>query len=262
MAKRFTDTNKYKKPFIRGLQGAYKLLWDYLYLDCDHAGIWIVDFEIAQIYLGDDMQVSKQKALHYFNVGEKRIIEVDGGTKWFIKPFIDFQYGELNELNRAHNSIINILKKHNLEKKIKIQISPLEAPSKGLKNKDKDKEGLLREITDKDLPLIKDIEFLPEYKEIFLTWLRYKRKRGESYKDKDSTFLAYKKLLKFSENKYRKATLIIEDAMSSNYAGFFELKDPKKINGKKLFIIDDGIRYNLGEDGRYYHCTSGEVYNE
>ena len=57
MAKRFTDTNKYKKPFIRGLQGAYKLFWDYLYHDCDHAGIWIVDFEIAQTYLVNTIQL-------------------------------------------------------------------------------------------------------------------------------------------------------------------------------------------------------------
>ena len=47
--KRFTDTDKYKKPFIRGLKGAYKLLWDYLYHECDNAGVWIDDFDVAQI---------------------------------------------------------------------------------------------------------------------------------------------------------------------------------------------------------------------
>ena len=77
MAKRFTDTNKYKKPFIRGLQGAYKLLWDYLYHDCDHAGIWIVDFDIAQVYLGADMPVNRADALKFFNKDEVRIIEID-----------------------------------------------------------------------------------------------------------------------------------------------------------------------------------------
>jgi hypothetical protein len=114
MAKRFTDTNKYKKPFIRGLQGAYKLLWDYLYHECDHAGIWIVDFEIAQLYIGKDMPVNAVDALKYFNTDEKRIIEVDKGSRWFIPSFISFQYGELNELNRAHGSVIAILRKYNL----------------------------------------------------------------------------------------------------------------------------------------------------
>jgi hypothetical protein len=135
MAKRFTDTNKYKKPFIRGLQGAYKLLWDYLYHDCDHAGIWIVDFEIAQLYIGNDMPVNKADALKFFNAEEKRIIEIDGGKKWFIKPFIEFQYGILDEANRVHNSVIKELQRHNVDKGL---ISSLQGAMD--KDKDKDKE--------------------------------------------------------------------------------------------------------------------------
>lgn len=133
MAKRFTDTNKYKKPFIRGLKGAYKLLWDYLYHDCDHAGIWIVDFEIAQLYIGSDMQISKPEALKYFNSDEIRIIEVDNGSRWFIPSFIDFQYGTLNEFNRAHKSIISILNKYELYKH-----KPLTSPLQGRKDMDMD----------------------------------------------------------------------------------------------------------------------------
>ncbi len=136
MAKRFTDTNKYKKPFLRGLQGAYKLLWDFLYHECDHAGIWIVDFEIAQIYLGSDMKVNKQDALLYFNYGENRIIEVDNGNKWFIPSFIEFQYGKLNPENRAHNSVICVLNKYNLYDSNKGLITPLQ----GCKDMDKDKD--------------------------------------------------------------------------------------------------------------------------
>jgi len=136
MAKRFTDTDKYKKPFIRGLQGPYKLLWDYLYHDCNHAGIWIVNFEIAQIYLGKDMQVNKEDALKYFNSGMKRIIEFNGGDSWFIPCFIEFQYGELNEANRAHKSAIQILKASNLWDIFKGLGSPLQ----GTKDKDKDKD--------------------------------------------------------------------------------------------------------------------------
>jgi hypothetical protein len=138
MAKRFTDTNKYKKPFIRGLQGAYKLLWDYLYHDCDHAGIWIVDFEIAQLYIGKDMPVNKADALRYFNSDEKRIIEIDDGKKWFIIPFIEFQYGVLDGRNRVHNSVLLELNKYNINKGL---ISSLQGAKDKDKDKDKDKEG-------------------------------------------------------------------------------------------------------------------------
>jgi hypothetical protein len=47
MAKRFTDSEKWKKPFIKKLPMQYKLLWFYLLDDCNHAGVWQVDLEIA-----------------------------------------------------------------------------------------------------------------------------------------------------------------------------------------------------------------------
>lgn len=137
MSKRFTDTEKYKKPFIRSLQAPYKLLWDYLYHECDHCGIWIIDFEIAQIYLGKDAPVDKVDALGFFNSDELRIIEFCGGKKWFIPSFISFQYGDLNPSNRAHNSVIQTLKKHGL---LEIVTKGLTSPLEGCKDKDKDKD--------------------------------------------------------------------------------------------------------------------------
>jgi len=137
MAKRFTDTNKYKKPFIRGLQGAYKLLWDYLYHDCDHAGIWIVDFDIAQLYIGSDMPINRKDALKYFNADEIRIIEFNDGKKWFIKPFIEFQYGILNIQNRVHRSVITELEKSKINKGL---VSSLQGAKDKAKDKDKDKD--------------------------------------------------------------------------------------------------------------------------
>ena len=138
MAKRFTDTQKYKKPFLRGLPGAYKIFWDYLYHECDHAGIWIVDFEIAQIYVGMDMPIAKENALKFFNKDEERVIVLNGGSKWFIPSFIEFQYGELNVNNRVHNSVIQILNRYKLLNN-KGLISPIE----GVKDKDMDKESLI-----------------------------------------------------------------------------------------------------------------------
>lgn len=133
MAKRFTDTDKYKKKFIRGLQGAYKLLWDYLYHDCDHAGIWYVDFEIAQIYLGKDMPVSEADALKYFNDSEERIVVLADGKKWFIPSFVEFQYGVLNADNRAHASVISVLTKAGVNKGLLRSLQ-------GRKDKDMDKD--------------------------------------------------------------------------------------------------------------------------
>lgn len=106
MPKRFTDTDKWKKPFIRGLEGPYKLLWMYILDDCDHAGIWQVDFEVARIRIGE--QVDIDTALKLF---AERVYPLNK-FKWFIPDFITFQYGELSEKNRMHNSVLQILSKH------------------------------------------------------------------------------------------------------------------------------------------------------
>ncbi len=131
MPKRFTDTDKWKKEFIRGLGPEYKLLWLYILDDCDHAGVWHVDFEVARIRVGED--VDKQKAIGLFG---DRIQIINGGSKWFIPDFIDFQYGELNPANRMHLSVINVLNKND----IKPLIRSLQGPKDKEQDKDKDKD--------------------------------------------------------------------------------------------------------------------------
>ena len=137
MAKRFTDTEKWKKPFIRGLQGAYKLLWLYICDDCDHAGIWQVDMEVAAIRIGE--KIDLKEAIKSF---DEKIIILDKGNKWFIPSFLEFQYPSgLNSDNRAHNSVIILLEKYNLRiSKNKPLISPLEGSMDMDMVKDMDKD--------------------------------------------------------------------------------------------------------------------------
>lgn len=222
MAKRFTDTNKYKKSFIRGLQGAYKLLWDYLYHDCDHSGIWIVDFEIAQAYLGADMVVSKNKALELFNFEQERIVELDGGKKWFLPGFIEFQYGLLSDKNRAHNSVISTLKKFNLleiDNTLK-KNKPLTSPLQGGKEKDKDKE--LDKDKEKEKVAI-EVEILESFPfEEF--WKMYDKKTGKND--------CAKKFLKISEDQraliWQHVPRYVESTPNKQYR-----KDPETyLNGK------------------------------
>lgn len=130
MPKRFTDTDKWKKPFIRLLPAPYKLLWFYILDDCDHAGIWQGDFEVASIRIGHD--VNEEEMLKYFG---HRVTKFSEG-KFFLPEFIFFQYGNLTEKNRLHLSVIQILNKYGLK--------PLRSPLEGAKDKeqykDKDKE--------------------------------------------------------------------------------------------------------------------------
>lgn len=158
MAKRFADTDKYKKKFIRELPAPYKILWEYICLDCNHAGIWQVDFEVAQIRVGKDAPINEKEALALFNKDEERIIVINSGSKWFIKPFVEFQYNELLPNNRVHISVLDELKKY----KIKGYASPLQRG----KDKDKDKDMDKDKEKNKDIDFINSLKNNPAYKHI------------------------------------------------------------------------------------------------
>lgn len=127
MAKRFTDTDKWKKSFIKSLPAEYKLFWFYVLDDCDHAGVWHIDMEIAEMRLG--IKLSLEKARGFF-LG--KVVEFDNRTKWFLLDFISFQYGDLSEKNKMYKPVISVLKKYNLIEHI--------SPIYGGKVKEQDKE--------------------------------------------------------------------------------------------------------------------------
>ena len=128
------------------MKAAYKLFWFYICDECDHAGIWDIDFDVACIRIGED--VNEKDALGAFF---EKVIVFDGGKKWFFPSFIDFQYGVLDLNNRVHLSVFHKLKKYGLDEYVSIhgkENKTLIRPLEGCKDmdmvKDKDK------VKDKD----------------------------------------------------------------------------------------------------------------
>ena len=79
----------------------------------------------------------------------------------------------------------------------------------------------LKEQKKKDL----NLSFaLPSFVPILETWLDYKRKKKQSYKDEKSVRLCYQKLQELSKNNPTIAQLIVEQSIANNWAGLFELK--------------------------------------
>ena len=105
--KRLTDINKWKPGFFQKLPPAYKLLWGFINDDCDHAGIWDVDIEIAQIRVG--LKINIEEALSLF---KDHIHVFDNGSKWYLKDFIQIQYTKLSKCKPGHDSAVEILKQH------------------------------------------------------------------------------------------------------------------------------------------------------
>ena len=130
MAKRMTDTDKWKKRFLKDLNYANKLLWLYMLDDCNHAGIWDIDLEVASIRIGLDVDIDDLKQF------QDKIVIFDNNEKVFIPDFIDFQYGELNPNSNVHKSVIALLDKYNLEGYVKGS----QGVQSTLIDKDKDKD--------------------------------------------------------------------------------------------------------------------------
>jgi hypothetical protein len=221
MAKRFTDTEKWKKPFIRSLKAPYKLLWLYICDDCDHSGIWQVDIEVAQIRIGE--KLDEKKALEYF---VDKIIPLENNTKWFIPSFIEFQYPSgLSENNKAHTGIIKNLERY------KEQIDnykPLISPLQG------DKDMVMDKVMVKDK--VKVMVILPFESEEFINywdmWKEFKRKQFKfTYATPQSEQAALKDLVKLSNGDEQIALQIIEQSLAKGWKGFFALKNETNATG-------------------------------
>jgi len=136
MANRFTATEKWVDPWFCELSEKDKLFWIYIVDNCDHAGMWQVNWPLVRFHIKD--YVFNEKA---FN---GRIVKLKN-NKWFIPNFIEFQYKTgLNPENRAHFSVINLLKKEGAYKGLGRGLQARKDMDKDKdkdKNKDKDKYG-------------------------------------------------------------------------------------------------------------------------
>lgn len=154
--------------------------------ECDHAGIFIPDWDIIEIYLGHRFE--REKVLETFG---SNVIDLNNGY-WFIPDFITFQYGELNKKNRVHASVINRLNQFDID----IDIKPLKSPLEGLKDKYMEKEKDLDKDKEKDNGVPEKIEWqnivsfeVPE--QVQIKWLQYERKRYKAFNLGDEKSIKY-----------------------------------------------------------------------
>jgi hypothetical protein len=142
MAKRFTDTDKWKDEWFTDLEPAMKILWIYICDNCDHAGVWKVNFKLATNTIGGCL-LDKQSALNAFGKRIRLIAE----DKWFIEKFISFQYPKgLSESCKAHQGVLKVLKLNKIDANPYLTLINGYANSMATvqdKDKDKDKDSSL-----------------------------------------------------------------------------------------------------------------------
>lgn len=141
MAKRFTDSEKWRDKWFRGLPAEHKLVWLYILDNCDHAGVLELDEELAEFQIGSVIDWPA------FFVAANGRVERLGQDKLWVVRFIQYQYGELSVTCNAHNPVFASLRKHGLDARVS------EGYLKGtqrVQDMDKDKDKDMDKDKDKD----------------------------------------------------------------------------------------------------------------
>jgi hypothetical protein len=184
MAKRYFDTDIWKKKWFRSLSPKYKSSWWYLISQCDHAGFFDPDIDIMSIFVGEELD--EKELMETFS---NRIEYLDNG-KWFIPKFIQFQYkvshpDELNLNNRVHKSVYERIEKYSsffrpIDEASKGHARVILDPSKGharvmlgAKDKDKDKDKV---FNTKIKQIKRKVFKIPNENEV----VKYCKERGNS----------------------------------------------------------------------------------
>ncbi len=128
--KRFTDTDKWRDPWFRKLSAGAKLAFLFIVDNCDNAGVWDADMELANFSIG--MEIPWEKVRE--SLGER--MEVLKSGKWHLKKFVNFQCGELSEDCKPHAAVIRLLNKHGIQRVSKEYPKGIHT----LKEKDQDKD--------------------------------------------------------------------------------------------------------------------------
>jgi hypothetical protein len=174
MAKRFIETGMFEKPLVSSLEAPYKLLFLYYITKCDHAGFFdIYAMKFASFVLGHDYSAEE-----FENQMQGELITI--GNKWFMPSFVRFQYGKLNESNRAHKSVIDLLEKNGIDQDTLIPFKGLLSPLEGCKDKDTVKV----KDEDKEIPKIEEVieAITPKLHDLNSEWTSERARKAISLK--------------------------------------------------------------------------------
>ena len=114
MAKRYTDSNKFRDSWYRQLKPKNKCIWEYMLAECSIAGFFEIDYDSMKFHIGDKIE---PKDLEVF---KDRIFFIEDNLV-FIPKFIQFQQPKgLSRNNKAHNNIYIELEKYSIPETLEI----------------------------------------------------------------------------------------------------------------------------------------------
>lgn len=132
MAKRFTDTDKWKKKWYLDLGPKLREARQFVLDDCDHAGIWEINLDRIKYHIGQKVTLEDIKLAFNHDL----VLNADE-TQMMVLCFNQLQYKtELNPENRVHASVIEKIKEFKKNK-------DLASPMLGAKDKEEEKDKVM-----------------------------------------------------------------------------------------------------------------------
>lgn len=119
MKKRMIDQTIFENDWFMALKPKHKLLWIWLKLHCDMAGIISkINFTLASVQIGE--QVSEED----LSLMEGNIVKLQCG-KYILPKFIEFQYGKSADISDVSKSMVyrgvyRCLREHGLSYPVEI----------------------------------------------------------------------------------------------------------------------------------------------
>ena len=159
MAKRMSETEKWKDPWFSNLTNNERIAWLYLLDDCDNAGVW--QFNIRALNFHCNTNFTEEELISIFS---ERFVKISS-DRFFIIKFCEFQYGVdflENEKSKPIKSAIDKLKKYNLIKENHKGIYTLSIPLPNTylttkeQEQEQDKAKEQEKARDKDKDMVKD----------------------------------------------------------------------------------------------------------
>lgn len=107
MAKRFVDTDRYRKS-LRGVDCKIRLAHEWLWQNCDQAGVWITDLDLFKFECGYKLEVDALlKACPW-------VRQLPNGAL-FITDYIDVNCGKLKEGYNPHKPVFRSLEANGID---------------------------------------------------------------------------------------------------------------------------------------------------
>ena len=107
MAKRLTDTNKWNDDWFLSLDNDYRIIWQWLLDNCNHAGICKRSMKLLNMMCNTSITEDEMVEKMY-----DRVVIV--GNNWFIPKFLKFQYSNLHSNKPVIVSVVKEIENNDL----------------------------------------------------------------------------------------------------------------------------------------------------